>query len=87
MTSSDCKKIIEQQCIIEWERIRSEFVPPLTIEDVDKTKAKNWRRISKETKNLVISRVFDCRSFDDQLRAYVDWNEQSKQITISIETE
>lgn len=87
MKTEDCKKLIEQQCANEWERIRNEFSPPLLPEDVCKTKAKNWRRIIKETNSFVVSRVFDCRPFDDQLRAYVDWEERYHEVTISIQTE
>lgn len=35
---------------------------------------KNWKRIHKETNNSITTRTFDCKPYDNQIRAYVTDN-------------
>ena len=76
VTSEACKLAIVNKCMKISEKIKDEFEPRLTDEEVEKSFIiKNWKREYKEICSYHspngIERMFDCRPFDSQLRAYV----------------
>lgn len=90
VNSEECKKRIYLTALTDWDRISKLFDPPLQLNDTNKIIPKNWKRISKETvvNNGIKSttRCFDCKPFDDQLRAYVE-SDDNRIISITIEGE
>lgn len=81
-----CKKHIVAHAAIQASAIKKEFSPALDDVAYQEVLAeKNWKRICKNkisadaatgygidpAKGVVVERIFDCRPFDDQLRAYV----------------
>lgn len=72
VTTDDCKYRIVKYCSENLELIRHEFDPLLTDVELQETlKVKNWKRMSKEKDGPCVIRDFDCKPFDDQLRATV----------------
>ena len=77
MTSADCVRAIVQWCAANRSTLDREFVQPLTDQEWQAACApKSWKRMSKGKTHWSdhvqgIERCFDCRPFDDQLRADV----------------
>ena len=74
ITTEVCKGVIVEWCKANRIYISSQFVEPLSEEMLSKAEdPRNWKRISKATAygGEGIEREFDCRPFDDQLRAIV----------------
>lgn len=77
ITTEICKLAIINKCKGIGDFIKNEFEPPLTDEELKETlKIKNWKREYKAKQSTrggrtIIERLFDCRPFDSQLRAYV----------------
>lgn len=75
ITTEDCREAIVEACRTRAPALRAQFSPPLT--DVQWQAAlnpKNWKRVSKrkgDSEEGTWVREFDCRPFDDQLRATV----------------
>jgi hypothetical protein len=72
--SAACKEAIASYCKVFADRVAREFSPPLGSADVAQAfKPGNWKRICRErSESGGVVRIFDCRPFDDQLRAYVE---------------
>lgn len=95
ITTQICKFAITRKCQEKVDFIKKEFEPELTDEEVKVTfDDNNWRRLSKSKDSYmipgrtIIERLFDCRPFDDQLRAYVYTDESDQHIlTIDIHGE
>ena len=69
-TTAICKKAIISNVIANSEALSNEFVPPASM--VEATKEKNWKRTSKTSLgDGKTMREFDCKPYDDQLRAEV----------------
>ncbi len=74
ITSDDCKT-----AIVEWVKDHPGCILELFGDDVEDKNTfeepalqeKNWKRISKEKDLSGYVRVFDCKPYDDQVRAYV----------------
>lgn len=88
MTSIDsaaCKATIVEYLKNRRQELDAEFDAPLTDEEFQATLTeKNWKRISKQIFDVNpkrYERIFDCRPFDDQLRAYVYTDENDTNIT------
>ena len=77
ISSQDCKEAIIEFCKMNKQYICSQFIPQLNEElFILTTLTKNWKRETKEIRDDGITiRMFDCRPFDDQLRAYVKSND------------
>lgn len=73
ITTEICKKLIVEYCQKNKTGICNQFVPSLTDEQFAQAcKESNWKRRSKSNCGTnKIERMFDCKPFDDQLRAYV----------------
>ena len=74
VTTKICKEEIVKKCRLMLEKIKHEFEPTLTDEEVEKTlDVNNWKRDYKEKCSYKegYEILFDCRPFDSQLRAYV----------------
>ena len=72
MNSADCKQMIVDYCLVHKDHIKNQFDPPLLDAEWRKTLSiTNWKRITKETNGLEVTRCFDCKPFDDQLRATI----------------
>lgn len=70
--SDDCKHAIVSWCAGNENQVCSLFIPALSHDQYLQTlDIASWKRMRKETINGEILRVFDCKPFDDQLRAYV----------------
>jgi hypothetical protein len=70
--TEECKQAVVDYCQAHKREICAQFIPPLDDKQFAQTLlVKNWKRISKEEDGGIIERAFDCRPFDDQLRAYV----------------
>ena len=87
VTSEMCKQDILSWCKLHEYDIRVQFHPVLThekyLEILDVSK---WKRMSKENIGEAILRIFDCRVFDDQLRAHV-WERNGKVDSIIVRGE
>ena len=78
--SADCKKAIVDWIKAHPGHVSSQFNPPEP--EIDALKEKNWKRENKrictdldvmvnpKLKVGMVERMFDCRPYDDQLRAY-----------------
>lgn len=69
----------------EIERLRKEFDPPYSFEDlcnIIRTR-ENWSQIvvTRDKRRGHIERVFDCRPLDDQLRLHVFSDLEDERIT------
>ena len=72
VSTDDCKKAIVAHCVENAEKLKKEFSPPLDNAGFQPAlNPKNWKREAKYSSGMEIIRDFDCRPFDDQLRAYV----------------
>ena len=87
VTTQICKFAITRKCKEITDFIKKEFVPELTDEQVQQAfDDNNWKRRSKSKDSYmipnrtVIERMFDCKPFDDQLRAYVYTDESDQHI-------
>jgi len=86
ITTEVCKLAVVNKCKTIGQFIKDEFVPPLTDKELEETfEVKNWKReykIKEQTANgrKIIERLFDCRPFDSQLRAYVYTDENDSRI-------
>lgn len=89
ITTADCKSAIAEWCKAHAEHVSRQFVDPLTSdEQALAEKASNWARIEKSRTKDGIQREFDCRPFDDQLRAIVLTNhDDTKIISLVIQGE
>jgi len=66
------KPMIVKWCKDNMWIVRGQFSPMLPEKDAQVCLLeKNWKRMSKEKDGETITRGFDCKPFDDQLRAYV----------------
>lgn len=73
-----CKLAIIKKAGTMLETIKGEFIPRLTSEEVEQTIfVNNWTQsyrqkiVYSSTNPDGFERCFDCKPFDDQLRAYV----------------
>ena len=87
ITTELCKEKIVEKCKGMLEFIKNEFYPILTDEEVKKVlHTDNWKRDYKQKDpysspgKILIERMFDCRPFDSQLRAYVYTDETDSKI-------
>jgi len=72
ITTAICKTAIAQYCRENPEEVSRQFVSPLTEDEQGQAAAeRNWARIAKRNTADGVEREFDCRPFDDQLRAIV----------------
>lgn len=73
MTSADCVKAIVDLATKDGAALfYKAFEEPATEEDLkNMTNPKVWKRITKTTTGDVVERTFDCRPYEDQLRAVV----------------
>ena len=76
VNSEVCKLAIVNKCKEILETIKDEFEPRLTHDQAKQSlELKNWNLRYEETceytKPSTIERMFDCKPFYDQLRAYV----------------
>jgi len=86
MNTAECKELIVKWCQQNEDFVCNEFSPKLTHSQfLLSTKETNWKRISKTKDSYGIERVFDCKPFDDQLRAYAV--ELNGKVTISVQGE
>jgi hypothetical protein len=70
--TEECKQAIIDYCQAHKQEICVQFDPPLDDKQFAQTLlVKSWKRFSKTEDGGIIERAFDCRPFDDQLRAYV----------------
>jgi hypothetical protein len=71
MDTAQCKELIVDFCKKNPDHIRKQFVDE-EVDIISCQSVSNWKRMSKEKDeggNVV--RGFDCKPYDDQLRAYV----------------
>jgi hypothetical protein len=69
LTTEIIKNMIVEHVRDNEDIIAKEFIPE---EDMtDAMNAKNWKRMSKRKENENWIREFDCKPYDDQLRAIV----------------
>ena len=86
ITTAQCKEQISKWCQQNEDFVCNEFSPKLTHSQfLLSTKEANWKRMSKTKNGNEIERVFDCKPFDDQLRAYVV--ELNGKVTIQVQGE
>jgi len=86
MNTAECKELIVKWCQKNEDFICEQFSPRLTHSQfLLSTKEANWKRIIKTKDGNDIERVFDCKPFDDQLRAYVV--ELNGKVTIQVQGE
>ncbi len=72
INTEQCKRAIVAHCIKNAPKIAAQFVPLLKDDDMEKTYVEaNWSRIEKYAEFGIMVREFDCKPFDDQLRATV----------------
>jgi hypothetical protein len=72
MNSSICKQLIVDYCKNHTQELNDQFCEELSsTEFAAMQDEKNWKREEKYKEDGVIVRRFDCRPFDDQLRAYI----------------
>lgn len=92
ISSNDCKAAIVAYLKTKPGYVAAQFVDAPTKEDIAAFESyahleKNWKRFEKENqKDGLIRRGFDCKPFDDQLRAYT-WDDGNKILKISVEGE
>lgn len=73
VTTADCVKAIVDLAKKDGANLfYKAFEEPASAEDLKNiTNPKVWKRITKTTDGDVIERTFDCRPYEDQLRAVV----------------
>jgi hypothetical protein len=80
-----CKEAIVKSAATDPQRIQALFVDTVPVEPAKLQK--NWVRIYKERQaDGTTMRTFDCKPYDDQLRAYVVDDGQNI-LSVSIEGE
>lgn len=89
--STDILKIaIAAFCSMHLDSIQNEFDEQLTRDQLESMcLVKNWKRMSKsKNKDGTIERGFNCKPFEDQLRAYVKTtNNDDKILAIIVQGE
>ena len=68
VTTAECKQAIVAFVKANPGLISQQFVDP--IDESPAQDVKNWKRMYKEREDGFNQRAFDCRPYDDQLRAY-----------------
>lgn len=94
VSSEDCKKAIVNTVLDNPGLVAKNFVNTSGYEaheiddfEAGAMKTKNWKRFEKEVEpNGLTRRGFDCKPYDDQLRAYT-WDNGDKILKVSIEGE
>jgi len=88
MKTEDCRLLIVDWIVAHPNHVYSQFEPTLfwTQKDIDAFEGpaknpKNWKRMSKRTEGNNIVREFDCKPYDDQLRAIVIENKTTNVVT------
>ena len=72
-----------KKIIVEWVAAHPGCVSSQFDGGIDEAPAlleKNWKRMSRKRDEKFIVRSFDCRPYDDQLRAYVITNDADETV-------
>jgi hypothetical protein len=75
LATKDCVTAIVDYVNQNPGHVYRQFVgEPRTVEEFERAarKVSNWKRMSKEKMGDIIVREFNCRPYDDQLRAIVE---------------
>jgi hypothetical protein len=86
--TNDCKKAIVTWIKANPGHVARQFYQPGDVKSFehDATLEKNWKRETKEKDGNLTVREFDCRPYDDQLRATV-WDDGNKIVRLVISGE
>lgn len=71
ITTKDCKEAIIE--FVNSNKAYCESLPPIRhlSTSTPMYETKNWKRVCKEVGDKFTVRTFDCRPYNDRLRAYV----------------
>jgi hypothetical protein len=89
LTTDICKGLIVKKVKLYIDKIGNEFVPPLNRNELmPACEVKCWKRMYKEHQDHTWTRAFDCKPYDDQLRAYVVSDDTDTEVLkVEIQTE
>lgn len=78
ITSEACKLLITEWCRNNSDYISNQFIPPEN--PSESFLEKNWKRIYKTKIKEGIERGFDCKPYNDQLRAIIITNSKDENV-------